>query len=999
MRAKSPKLSNPQSVAVPFRLSLAAALVSAFSINLHAQDLADVGGDAEEPLLEEVLVTGIRGALANALDQKRDSANLVEIIQAEDIGKLPDQNLAEVLENIPGIQITRTAGVGSGVQIRGTNANRTEINGVSTSGSGSGRTGIDFEDVSASIIAGIEVIKASEAKTVEGSVGGTINLKTIRPLSLDAPLVAGRIQGENSSLAEDSGDFQPRVSGTFGNNWDTDYGSIGAVASFSWAEQDTRAFRPRADRDNLVQAGANPSADFQFLPAQFFVQDYDNYQRETTVFAGTLEWAPNEELSFYFDAMYSDQDEEQESSRVQTSGISTQKDVANVTKFETVNFGSLDGENGRQQLGSIQAAVRGVIPAQDDDRFDPNLRLSGDTNSRQSENSIYSLGGVWDRDSWRVRVEVATSENETTTPNFNTTLNFINPNTAVGDPNENGTPIEFDLTGGALEFGIAEGEANAPTREQLLNPANYRLRDVNQSQDEAENSEDAFRVDFSYYFDDLPVLTSVDAGYRYNETRSIRNQVRSNYGLRTMVDAPAGDLFADVLAKGPNNFDDADGRDLFFPDFLTIDPGKALGNPKSVLNTLNAALAEHHANTGSTAGGIDTPTSSTSAFFDIEEETDAFYVQANFEWGMFLGNVGVRYVDTSVTSTGNTVTDGDVTPTTSKGSYDFWLPRVNLVANVTDDVVLRAGWGEDIRRPDFDNLSTSFSFSTSPNPAVELGNPGLQPEEVESFDIAAEWYFTDAAVVSLGYFHKERTGLFVRNDSDPVEDENGFRDTSPPCEEGGIFNPIADPNVFAPPGTPPGVCVPTSQTINGAGETTQKGWEFVFQYDLANWEDKIGWASGFGVIANYTKQEFDGSDEYLSAFSRPTEVFNSLGATDVVTMQAPLLDLSENAYNITAYYEKYGLSARMRYTWREGYRSDDFGSTSSFPWGFPVVQEDRSQLNASVVYEVTDNFSVGIEAVNITEEEVEQSCVNEGALLCYQGLTDRRITLGLNYRM
>ena len=400
-----------------------------------------------------------------------------------------------MLENIPGVQITRTAGVGSGVQIRGTNANRTEINGVSSSGSGTGRTGIDFEDVSASIISGIEVTKAPEAKTIEGSVGGTINLKTIRPLDLDAPLVAARVQGENSSLAEDSGDLQPRLSGSFGNNWDTDYGSFGAVGSISWAEQDVRAFRPRADRDNYVEAGVKvPSSDEHFLPAQFFVQDYDNYQRETTVFAGTLEWAPTEELNFYFDAMYSEQDEEQYSSRVQTSGISTIKDTGIVTQFETVNFGTLDGENGRQVLGSIPAAVRGIIPAQNDDRFDPNLRLSTDTNSRETENSIFSLGGSWDRDNWRISAEISTSENDTTTPNVLSTLNFINPNTAVGSNNENGTPIEYDLTGGSLTFGIAEGEANAPTREQLLDPANYRLRDFNQTQDEAENGEDAFRA-------------------------------------------------------------------------------------------------------------------------------------------------------------------------------------------------------------------------------------------------------------------------------------------------------------------------------------------------------------------------------------------------------------------------------------------------------------------------------------------------------------------------
>ena len=162
-------------------LSALALAISAFSTGAIAQ--------AEpESTVEEVVVTGIRASLASALNEKRYADNLVEVIQAEDIGKLPDQNLAEVLENVPGIQITRTAGVGTGVQIRGTNANRTEINGVSTVGSGSGRSGINFEDVSAGIIAAVEVTKAPEAKTIEGSVGGTINLRTIRPLDLKEQL-------------------------------------------------------------------------------------------------------------------------------------------------------------------------------------------------------------------------------------------------------------------------------------------------------------------------------------------------------------------------------------------------------------------------------------------------------------------------------------------------------------------------------------------------------------------------------------------------------------------------------------------------------------------------------------------------------------------------------------------------------------------------------------------------------------------------------------------
>lgn len=406
---------------VPFRLTLAALAVSSISAGAYAQ---------QDKILEEVVVTGIRSSLESALKQKQAANNLIEVIQAEDIGKLPDQNLAEVLENITGVQITREAGVGTGVQIRGTNANRTEINGVSTVGSGAGRSGIDFEDVSAAIIAAVEVTKAPEAKTIEGSVGGTINLKTIRPLDLKEQIASIRVQGEDSSLSTDG--ITPRISGTWGNNWSTDSGDFGVVISASKSEQDVTAFRPRVDRDNFVGAdsGAASAQSFDFLPIQFFIQDYDNYETETTNFAGSFEWAPNDSVKFYFDAVLNDQERRQESSRIQASGISGLKDVAIPSAFETVNFGSLEGSNGTVNIGSIQAAAQGIIPI-DSDGSDGNLRFSGDTNSRLTESEIFRLGTDWNRGKFSGRVEVSTSRSDSSTPSFNTTLNFINPNSPL----------------------------------------------------------------------------------------------------------------------------------------------------------------------------------------------------------------------------------------------------------------------------------------------------------------------------------------------------------------------------------------------------------------------------------------------------------------------------------------------------------------------------------------------------------------------------------------
>ncbi|MDP5029772.1 MAG: TonB-dependent receptor [Paraglaciecola sp.] len=969
------------------------AMLSATTLNFVTPVFAQVAQSEPDDDTEIIEVSGIRASLTNALAEKRSASSLVEIIQAEDIGKLPDQNLAEVLENITGVQITRSAGVGTGVQIRGTDANRTEINGVSTVGSGAGRSGINFEDVSASIIAGLEVTKAPVAKTIEGSVGGTINLRTIRPLELSETLASVRVQAEDSSLSTDGA--TPRLSGTFGDNWETDHGEFGVVFSASYAEQDVTAFRPRADRDNIVRSdsGLASAQSFSYLPIQFLIQDYDNYEYETVNFAGSFEWAPNSNTKFWFDAIVNDQDRREESSRVQASGVSDLRGVSIPTEFETVDFGSLDGVD----LGDIQAAVKGVIPV-DSDGLDPNLRLSSDTSSRKTKSKIFRLGGEYYGDNYKISAEASSSTSDSSTPRIDTTLNFLNPNATIGSANDNGTPFEYDLSGGSLAFGIAYDAANAPTRADLLNPANYRLQAVAIAQNTNENTEDAMRFDVTYDLN-LSIFTTIDAGYRYNKTSSVSNVIGSNLSISSLADSPDGSLFSDILTTGPDNFNAADGRELFVKDFLLVDPEIVASDPDRVFETLASAIT--------TYGGsrqLSQPTSSVAGFYDISESTNALYAQANFESGIFRGNVGLRYVKTDLDSTGTRSVNGDTVAETTSSDYSFVLPRINVSADVTDDVVLRAAWGKDIRRPNFSDLSSSYTFSTSPNPAVSGGNPNLKPELVTSFDISAEWYFAEAALVSIGYFHKTREDVHVGQQVDPYsEPGTGYRDiVGPVCEQGGIWNPIALINVFGPVSSDTGVCVPFSSVINDTKDTTQKGIEMAFQYDLSAFESDLGWASGFGVVANYTIQEFSGGEAFNTSSSRASQVFAaSTGSSDTsvtVTAVQGLLNLSENAYNFTLYYEKFGLSARMRYTWREAFRSDDFGSTSSYPWGFPVIQEDRGQLNASISYDVNEQLNIGIEGVNLTESEITQSCVNEGALLCFQGLTDRRITVGASYR-
>lgn len=980
----------------------------------------------QEKEVEVIEVTGMRSSLTSALAEKRDTANMVEIIMATDIGKLPDQNLAEVLENVTGIQITRTAGVGTGVQIRGSNSNRVEINGASTVGSGDGRSGMNFEDLSAAIIAGVEVTKASEAKTTEGSVGGTINLRTIRPLELSETLGNIRVQGEDSSLTSDG--VQPRISGAYGDNWELDSGKFGFVISGSYSKQEATSFRPRLDRDGSLveninadvirsgsledQATKRPVAqDFDFLGIQFLNQELENFEYETTNIATTLEYAPNDDMKFFFDAIITDQERRQESTRVQASGVSSVLNHNLPTEFETVNFGSIDGVS----LGSIQAAVRGTIQpnlAVDDD--DPNLRFNSDTGARVTDTQVFRLGGEWQGDDLFISAELSSASSDTATPSLNTQLNFINPNPLTpldSSSNDNSVPFIYDLTGQALTFGIDFASPFAPAVADLTNPNNVVLDQVDLSRSTAENSEDAFRVDLTYFIDDN-IITSVDFGYRYNISEhsavSISNRIG---GFSKMRDSSNGSLFSELLIAGPEHFGSADGRELALRNFLIVDPELAFNNPDSVISTLEQAQLTHRAQQEALGETFDYPvdvadlTPGDTAAFNIEEKTHAIYAQANFEYEMIRGNFGVRHISTDIESRANSVVNGEVIPTTNTGDYSFTLPRLNIVADVTDDVVMRLGWGKDIRRPDFGDLDTSVSFGTNENQSVTLGNPNLEPEEVTSFDISAEWYFAEAAVVSIGYFKKDRTNLFVTNLQSATTDANGLRDTDPACSGGGIWNPAVQPNVLGDPNTT-GLCVDVESFFNDAATTTQTGIEMAFQYDLSSFEDDLGWASGFGIVANYTIQDFEGGSATYASAKRGTDVFNAInGIYDdsqfvTVTSNRGLLDFSENAYNFTVYYEKFGLSARLRYTWREAFRTEDTaaGASLNSTLGFPVVTHDRGQLNASVSYDVNDKLNVGVEAVNLTKSDIIQSCVNEDALLCAQGLTDRRITFGASYK-
>lgn len=979
---------------------------------------------AQETEATEVIeVSGIRTALASALAEKRAAANIKEVIQAEDIGKLPDNNLAEVLENITGVQIDRTNGVGTGVQIRGTSANRVEINGVSTVSSGSGRTGISFEDLPAALIASLEVTKAPDAKTVEGSVGGTINLRTLRGNSLKEQLIQFRAQAENSDLADST---TPKISATFGDNWETGLGKVGVVVTGSYAEQDVASANPRFDRDRVVMpdSGLNSAESFPFLRTQFLDQPLTAKNYETKNLTGSIELQATNDLKVYFDATINDQESANSNSRAFFSGTGGNPVINNTTNtgFETINLGTVDGQYGMLNLGEVEVVTSGILGVGVNDAgnvIDPNLRTDNNNSARITQSRVFAFGGEYSADHFQLNAELSYSDSESDNPSLTSSLDFINPNGPQVGPdtnNDNGTPAIFNIANNTFEFGIAQGLPESPTSAHLLDPSNYAIRSIGEGFRYREGTEAAARVDLTYDLSDkIGFFTNVNAGIRWNKTTNMTNNSSSSNSFGNW-NRPRADLFADIVVPGADNFNTADSRELYIKDYLIIDNDISFNNPEHVISVINEAIAANNALNGEEVNSfLSEPTTSVSSFFDIEEDTTALYLQGNYEaelGDMFVsGNLGVRYVTTDIESQGTSEVNGVITPSTESSSYDFVLPRLNVNVELSDELLLRAGIGKDIRRPNFDSLSTSATFGNSASGTVNVGNPELEPEQIWSYDLSLEYYFSPSSFVSVGLFHKERTDLITSIQDEPEEPIGSTgqieRDVTAPCEGGGIFNPnvpAENYNVFSSRTDTQGICVAKRSQINANGTETQSGLELAVQYDLSEFEDTLGWASGFGVIANYTYQESGAAlDEFrygsaaINQILGRTDTDNSTPslADDVVSERITLDKLSKNSYNITMFYDKHDISARVRYTWRDAFTE----TLNRMRFNIPPIVGARGQLNMSISYDINEKYSVGIEGVNLTKEDRTRWCFNEGTLLCEQSLTDRRVTFGITGKL
>lgn len=224
-----------------------AALITAVSFEVltlgavSAQQAEPQDPTPSEPILEEVVVTGFRASLADALARKRDSNQIVEAVTAEDLGKFPDQNIAESLQRLSGVQIDRIAGQGTQVRIRGLDQNITLLDDdlfltgleLYKLGEGNDRFRDSLESVPSELIGGVDVYKSATANLVEGALGGTINLRTRRAIDLKEGLtVGGNIRFNQSDYLDD---WEPSGAVVFAFNKDRRFGATISVSYDSLA--------------------------------------------------------------------------------------------------------------------------------------------------------------------------------------------------------------------------------------------------------------------------------------------------------------------------------------------------------------------------------------------------------------------------------------------------------------------------------------------------------------------------------------------------------------------------------------------------------------------------------------------------------------------------------------------------------------------------------------------------------------------------------------------
>ena len=929
-------------------LPLGIAITAALSSNVT------IAQEQKDGAIEVISVTGIRSSLTESMDKKKNASSIQDSIVAEDIGKFPDQNVAESLQRISGVMISRNNGEGSKVTVRGMGPkfNAVKVNNRTIATTDFGRE-FDFQTLPSDLISGADVIKASRANIAEGSLGAYINVNTARPLNSPGLQAVGSFDFVYNDLAEE---YDPKGSVIISNTFlDDSFGvllgfakqkttnRIDAAGTTHWSsfQADNTTVAPGPITD---EAGNAVTEGTVWYPGRA-TYTMDTEERERTSANLTLQWAQNDDITHTFDVLYSDLSRQALSNGMQVP----------------LHFSGWQDVIVSENMTAIKA-TKSASP------IDGLFQERG----QDSETIALGLNSIYLVDKWTFATDISYSK-ATADPRGNTLVtNFVNNNVyqsvKPGDPGylpdqQNGLIVGQDY----IEFDSRNGDViQIDSSIDYADPASVRTHWNDIQHQEIEDEILEVKFDTNYDVDD-GFISSVDFGISYTD----REKSQKSFGVDGCgsVVSTCGnflDLDDSLFSINDNSSFLSDVSGNFPREFVLIndinDYKAAIGNIRGEPNWTDEVLRPERS-------------------VKNTEEIFAAYAQVNlmgeldvFSWS---GNVGLRYVDTQVASSGHSierlaliekpVQDGGglaLEATYSEpavievaSDYQKWLPSFNVNMDFGEGFFIKAAAAKVISRPALEDTGVNKSYQQNPRAgdlATSGGNPYLQPYEAKQFDTSLEYYDESGNAYSLGLFYKDITS-FISTQTTSVDTGLNIDGWGP------VFEAI-------------------TQKSNRSGGTVSG-----FEVAALHYFDYLpGWLSGFGLQANYTFT--DSKDDDASEFERP----------NVQSPGSGLEGFSENSYNVIAFYEIDGFQARAAYNWREGfleYRSGPrIGSN-----GLPQHVDDYGQLDLSTSYDINENLTISAEVVNATNANIlEYADVRERVTkLEYSG---RRYQVGITAR-
>ena len=950
------------------------------AMSAAAQDAAPAAPSADDSTV--VVVTGQRAQLKSAQKIKKDSEVIVDSITAVDIGALPDRSVSEALQRISGLTLMRTnenrdparlAAEGGSVQIRGLSWVRSETNGRDIFSAKNGR-GLSFEDVSADLLAGVDVYKNPSADLIEGGIGGTVNLRTRLPFDQKKRILAFSVDSNYGDLEKKS---HQSYNAIYSDRFETGMGEIGVLLNYSYGNVGNRTDSLSLDKRTQVNLGTSDHPDYRYIPGSLGWRQV-TWQQDRTAIAGALQWRPNDAWLFTL------------------QGMDAKVKARNIEYALGSYDGSMTTPNDTYKYDSDGSLISGTNPSAG---YDADTRYGGD-NKETSDVSLsfkytpeghFSLSGD---------LQYVKSHADSVSMTAYTEL--------ADKPSISWAGLNTDLPSITV---------NSPS--SVADKTRYYWAAAMDHIEDNDGHQVSARLDARWDFDDSSWLKYAKVGVRATDKDYVTRQSGYNWSLLSnqywlnssdpvYIDQTGGhnpgdvqnaNLPSQVTYQTFDNFFRGDAKvpgNVWFPSADLVSNGTA--HAYDLLkgtetqgwgwSPLSTNYSNYHPAGDNQSGGINLQ----------GEKTSAIYAVGHFEgdnlFGFkFDGNFGARYVQTQATADnalfvlpsiqtacpeGNTCPElakakafasGTLSaPGSFKNTYSNILPSFNIRVHLTDQWQLRFAASKAMVRPDLYQLtpytSLSIAFNSNGTPSHNIGgdytgvggNPNLKPITADQYDLTAEYYFSQTGSFTFDLFAKNLQNYIYTGSQAETYTSGGQTFT---------FN--------------------VQRQLNGfKGEV--KGFEVAYQqfFDMLP-----GAFAGLGVQANYT--HIDSSGGHNTAVN----IFDGNQITGQNLGSLPLEGMSPESYNVALMYEKYGISARLAYN----YRSDYLLTTSGANINSPVWSEAYGQLDGSVFYTINDKYKIGLQATNIGQARTILDVSTPTNLLIKKRYnwvdTDRRVAIVL----